>query len=346
MTRRRAPRVAVLLAALVPFAAACGDDGGGSSDTVRLRLGYFPSITHAPALVGVGTGIFERALGEQVTLDTQTFNAGPEAVEALFAGALDATFIGPNPAINAYARSDGEAIRIVSGASSGGAFLVVRPDITAPADLAGATLATPQLGNTQDVALRTWLREQGFAADNAGGGDVSVLPQENAATLDAFKAGEIDGAWVPEPWATRLVQEGGGAVLVDERDLWPDGEYVTTHLIVSTSFLEDHPGVVRNLLYGELEAIEYLAEEEARAQQVVNDGIEAITDKRLAEDVIAAAWPNLEFTVDPIASSLQKSADDAIAAGLLDEVDLRGIYAVELLNEVLADTGLAPVAGL
>jgi NitT/TauT family transport system substrate-binding protein len=346
MTRRRASPVAVVLAALVPFAAACGGDDGGSADTVRLRLGYFPSITHAPALVGVGTGIFERALGEQVTLDTQTFNAGPEAVEALFAGALDATFIGPNPAINAYARSDGEAIRIVSGASSGGAFLVVRPDITAPADLAGARLATPQLGNTQDVALRTWLRDQGFATDTAGGGDVSVLPQENAATLDAFKAGEIDGAWVPEPWATRLVQEGGGSVLVDERDLWPDGEYVTTHLIVRTSFLEEHPDAVRNLLYGELEAIEYLAEEEARAQQVVNDGIEAITDKRLAEDVIAAAWPNLEFTVDPIASSLQKSADDAIAAGLLDEVDLSGIYAVELLNEVLADTGLAPVAGL
>ncbi len=350
MTHRRTPRLALALAALLPLAAACGGDGGGgTSETakeVTLHLGYFPNITHAPALVGVGTGIFERSLGERVRLETQTFNAGPEAVEALFAGALDATFIGPNPAINAYAQSDGEAIRIVAGATSGGAFLVVRPDITAPAELEGATLATPQLGNTQDVALRAWLSGQGFAADASGGGDVSILPQENAATLDAFKAGQIDGAWVPEPWATRLIQEGGGVVLVDERDLWPDGKFVTTHLIVRTEFLEDHPDVIRNLLYGELEAIEYIGEDAARAQQVVNDGIEAITDKRIADEVIAGAWPNLEFTIDPIASSLRKSADDAIGAGLLDEVGLNCIYAIDLLNEVLADSGLDAVEGL
>jgi NitT/TauT family transport system substrate-binding protein len=345
-------RLVLALLATVPLVAACGDgDGGGdgtdaSADEVALRLGYFPNITHAPALVGVGADIFERTLGDGVTLETQTFNAGPEAVEALFAGALDASFIGPNPAINAYAQSDGEAIRIVSGSTSGGAFLVVEPEITTAADLEGASLATPQLGNTQDVALRTWLSDQGLTTDTSGGGDVSIVPQENAATLDAFKAGEIDGAWVPEPWATRLIQEGGGVVLVDERDLWPDGRYVTTHLIVRTEYLEQHPDVVRGLLYGELEAIEYIAENGTRAQHLVNDEIEAITDKRIADQVIQGAWPNFVFTVDPIASSLQQSASDAIAAGLLDEVDLSGIYSLDLLNEVLADTGLDPVEGL
>jgi NitT/TauT family transport system substrate-binding protein len=349
--RRPLLRLGLGLLAAVPLVAACGDGGGtdgaeASVDEVTLRLGYFPTITHAPALVGVGAGIFGRSLGDGVALETQTFNAGPEAVEALFAGALDASFIGPNPAINAYAQSGGEAIRIVSGATSGGAFLVVKPEITTVADLRGASLATPQLGNTQDVALRAWLSDQGLFTDTSGGGDVSILPQENAATLDAFKAGEIDGAWVPEPWATRLIQEGGGVVLVDERDLWPDGRYVTTHLAVRTDYLEEHPDVVRRLLYGELEAIEYLAEDEARAQDLVNDEIEAITEKRIAHRVIQGAWPNLEFTVDPIASSLQRSASDAIAAGLLDEVDLSGIYSLDLLNEVLADTGLDPVEGL
>jgi NitT/TauT family transport system substrate-binding protein len=294
----------------------------------------------------VRAGIFERTLGNTVELETETFEAGPDAVEALFAGALDATFIGPNPAINAYAQSAGRAIRIVSGATSGGAFLVVRPEITGPADLAGAELATPQLGNTQDVALRAWLSDQGHATDASGGGDVSILPQENAATLDAFTSGQIDGAWVPEPWATRLIQEGGGTVLVDERDLWPDGRYVTTHLVVRTEFLDEHPEAVRGLLYGELEAIEQMREDAGRAQQLVNDEIEALTGKRLAGEVLRGAWPNLEFTVDPISSSLLRSADDAVAAGLLEHVDLAGIYALDLLNEVLADTGLEPVQGL
>ena len=155
----------------------------------------------------------------------------------MFADAIDITFIGPNPAINAYAKSNGEAVRVISGSTSGGAFLVVRPDINTAQDLKGKKIATPSLGNTQDVALRAWLKSNGLATDTAGGGDVSVVPQENAQTLETFIAGTIDGAWVPEPWATRLIQDGGAKVLVDERDLWPDGKYVTTHLLVATKFL-------------------------------------------------------------------------------------------------------------
>jgi sulfonate transport system substrate-binding protein len=316
-----------------------------SGEHVTLRLGYFPNVTHATALVGVEQGIFAEALGDNVTLETSTFNAGGQAIEALFAEAIDASYIGPNPAINGFAKSDGAALRIVSGATSGGAFLVVKPEITSVADLAGTTLATPALGNTQDVALRAWLQVNGLSADESGGGDVSIRPQENGATLDSFKAGDIDGAWVPEPWATRLIQEGGGTVLVDERDLWPDGQYVTTHLIVATKFLDEHPDVVKRLLQGHVAATDFVNANPEESQQFANDGIEAITQNRMNDDVLAGAWTNLTFTTDPVAGSLQKSADDAIAIGLLEEVDLTGIYALDLLNEVLTEAGKPTVSG-
>jgi NitT/TauT family transport system substrate-binding protein len=334
-----------LLALLAALAAACGGDETAGEATT-LRLGYFPNVTHAPAIVGDLQGFFTDALGADVELELSYFNAGPSAVEALFGEAIDATFIGPNPAINAYSQSNGEAIRIIAGSTSGGAFLVVRPGIESVEDLVGTTLATPQLGNTQDVALRAWLAAQGLSFDTAGGGDVSIFPQSNADTLRAFQAGDIDGAWVPEPWATRLIQEGGGVVLIDERDLWPDGAYVTTHLIVRTEFLEENPNLVEDLLRGHLAAVRFVNDNPEEAQRITNDGIEAITGARLPDQVIAGAWENLTFTWDPIASSLQESADNAVGAGLLDPVDLSGIYALDILNRLLAAAGEATVEGL
>ncbi|MGQ0849198.1 MAG: ABC transporter substrate-binding protein [Actinomycetota bacterium] len=320
--------------------AGCGT-GAGESDVVR--LGYFPNLTHAPAVIGVAQGFFQEELGA-VEVQPSTFNAGPEAIEALFSEAIDMSFIGPNPAINAYLQSDGEAIRIVAGSTSGGAALVVTPDVHGPGDLVGRRLATPQLGNTQDVALRAWLRAQGLTSDLEGGGDVSVLPQSNAQTLETFQTGEIDGAWVPEPWATRLVVEGGGEVLVDERDLWPGGQFVTTHLIVRTSFVEQHPDLVGAVLRGLVRAVDYTNEFPVEAQQIVNEGIEGITRQRLAADLMAAAWQNLTFTVDPIAVSLRGSAEHAASVGLLEPVDLSGIYALELLNEILVELGREEVS--
>src|SRR6188508_187219 len=190
--------------------ASCSVGEGAEGDSVTLRLGYFPNVTHAPAIVGIENGILADSLGSNVVLEPHVFNAGPEVVEAIFNGALDASYIGPNPAINAFAQSDGQAIRIVSGTTSGGAALIVRNDITSPDQLTGTVLATPQLGNTQDVALRAWLLEQGYETDLEGGGDVSITPQANADALNAFIAGDIDGAWVPEPWSTRMVEEGEG----------------------------------------------------------------------------------------------------------------------------------------
>jgi NitT/TauT family transport system substrate-binding protein len=325
-----------------PSGAAPAAASGSLSGTVR--LGYFPNITHATAIVGVEAGLFQQALGSGVTFEPKSFNAGPAASEALLSGAIDATYIGPNPAINAFAKSNGSAIRIVAGATSGGAALVVKPAIASAADLKGRKLATPQLGNTQDVALRTWLADNGLKTDPTGGGDVSILPQDNAQTLEAFQSGSIDGAWVPEPWATRLVQEGGGKVLVDERSLWPNGRFVTTHLIVRTDFLTAHPDLVRALIAGDLAANDLVNSDPARAQQLTNQGIQKITGKSISDKVMAAAWPNLTFTFDPIASSLRTSADHAVKVGLLDQVNLDGIYDLTLLNGLLTKDGKATVA--
>lgn len=327
-----------LLAALA--LAACGGGGGKADDgRVTLRLGYFPNVTHAPAIVAVEEGLLQRALGPDVKLELSTFGSGTEASEALFSGAIDATFIGPNPAINGFAQSRGEALRIVAGTTSGGASLVVRPDITGPADLAGTTLATPSLGNTQDVALRAWLAEQGLETDTTGGGDVSIRPQENADTLTAFTDGQIDGAWVPEPWATRLVREGGGKRLVDERSLWPGGRFVSTHLVVATPYLEEHRSAVRGLVAGLLDALDAIAEDPDRARTVTNDGIERATTKRLPEATIDEAWTFLAFTADPLPKTLEGAKDDAVEVGLLEPVDLKGIYDLTILNELLAARG-------
>ncbi|HLF40705.1 MAG TPA: ABC transporter substrate-binding protein [Acidimicrobiia bacterium] len=351
-----AVRLAVVAVAAALGLSACGSDSaspsaaagavGAGHERVDLRLGYFPNVTHAAAVAGVEQGIFARALGDGVSLKAATFNAGPAAVEAIFAGALDATFIGPNPAVNAFARSGGEAIRVIAGATSGGASLVVQPTIRSIAALAGRKVATPQLGNTQDVALRAYLLSQGLETDPQGGGDVSIVPQDNAQTLEQFKSGAVSGAWVPEPWASRLVLEGGGKVLLDERTLWPDGQFVTTHLIVRTEFLREHADVVERLLQGHLEATGFVTANPAEAQKVVNAGILRITGKAIPDAVIAAAWGNMSFTWDPVAASLRQGAADAKAVGLLEAgTDLDGIYDLSLLNKLLAGRGQAEVTG-
>ncbi|MDQ3662540.1 MAG: ABC transporter substrate-binding protein [Actinomycetota bacterium] len=344
--RRLAPvlLVAAMVAGACNGTAPAAQNGEAGSEQATLRLGYFPNITHATAIVGVEKGVFNKSLGTDVTLETATFNSGPEAVEALFSDAIDASFVGPNPAINAWQQSQGEAIRIVSGATSGGAFLIVRKGIDAAEDLCGKTLSSPDLGNTQDVALRAWLKDQGLETDLEGGGDVSIVPQENAQILETFRSGDIDGAWMPEPWGTRLIDEGGGKVLVDERDLWAGGEYVTTHLIVASTFLDEHPDVIKKLLEGVVAANDFVNDNPDEAKDIVNDGIEALTGARMPDETMDKAWENLVFTLDPIASSLRKSAEDAVEVGLLEPVDLDGIYDLSLLNEVLVEAGRAEVS--
>jgi NitT/TauT family transport system substrate-binding protein len=343
------------LIALVPLAvglAACGGtsnaDSGGSAKSggtaPELRLGYFANVTHAPALIGVQNGLFTKELGD-TKLTTQVFNAGPDEVEALFGGAIDAAYIGPSPTINAYGQSDGDAIRIIAGAASGGAQLVVRNGINSSADLKGTTLASPQLGNTQDVALRTWLTDQGLKNSVKGGGDVTIAPTANADVLNLFKGGNLDGAWVPEPYASRLVLEGGGHVLVNEKDLWPGGQFVTTHLIVSTDFLKKYPDTVSALLKGHVAAVKLATDDATAAKDAVNKALVAAGGKALDAPVLDRAWSELTVTYDPIASALKQSAENGVSAGTTEKkVDLAGIYDLRPLNAVLKDQGLDAVS--
>ena len=345
---RRGRRVvaATMSAAALSVAAlaGCAAPSSPSGAAVTLRLGYFANITQAPALVGLKSGLFADALGTDTTLETVVFNAGPEAVEALFAGAIDAAFIGPNPAINAYTRSGGRALRIVSGSTSGGAFLVVSRDVSSVGDLEGRTVASPQLGSTQDVAVRWWLATQGYATDGSGGGAIAVVPQPNADALTAFKQGQIAGAWVPEPWATRLILEGGGHVLVDERDLWPAGTYPSTELVVSAQFLDDHPDQVDALLQGLVASIDLIAADPGASHVLANEAIADVVGKPLTDAVLAAGFKNLSFDVDPHAASLAQSAKHAQAVDLLDSADISEILDLSILNRVLRRLGRPEVS--
>ena len=342
------PRRVLVVALFLLTACGSAVQSAAPNDTgaLTLRLGYFPNLTHAPALIGLSRGYFASALGAKVTIETHTFNAGGDAVTALLSNSIDASFVGPNPTINAFAQSHGEAIRVIAGSTSGGALLVVKPDIASVAQLRGKKIADPQLGGTQDVALRWFLQSNGFHADTAGGGDVSVLPQDNAQTLTGFRQGQIDGAWVPEPWASRLVVEGKGHVLVDERNLWPGGQFVTTNLVVRTDFLRAHPIRVQALLEGLYQSVAFINANSTDSQAIANQAVAAVTGKTLAQGVVTGAWPHMTFTLDPLAASLKTSAQHAHAVGLLGTVDLSGIYDLRLLNKVLAAHNQAAVRGL
>ena len=340
--------VTLLVVWVLLLAAGCGggDRGTGAAPgpAANLRLGYFANVTHAAAIVGLDRGLFTHELGS-TKLATQVFDAGPAAVEALFGGALDAAYIGPSPAINAFLRSDGKAIRIIAGATSGGAQLVVRQGINTPADLRGKTLASPELGNTQDVALRAWLTRHGLRNSMQGGGDVTVVPTKNSDTLGLFKSGKLDGAWAPEPWASRLVLEAGGKALVNERDLWPAGQFVTTQLVVRTDYLQRHPQTVEALLRGHVAAVQWVTQNSAAAKTLVNNAISTLTGKPLKPEVNDRAWQNLTVTDDPIAASLHRSAEDAVAAGLATRpATLNGIYDLSDLNRILAQRDLPTVS--
>jgi NitT/TauT family transport system substrate-binding protein len=340
----------LLIAAALTLTGCGGATASGAMSTaapqLTLRLGFLPNLTHAPAVAGVDKGFLQTALGSGTRLTTQTFNAGPAAVEALFGGAIDAAYVGPNPAINGFIRSKGAALRIVSGATSGGAALVVQPKagIRTAADLRGRRIATPQLGNTQDVALRSWLQDNGLATDPRGGGDVRIVATENATTLQLFEQGQLDGAWVPEPWASRLVDEGHGTVLVDEATRWPGGQFPTTELIVARTFLDRHPDAVRRLVAGNVAAVDWLNAHPAEARTVVNQGLQRLSQRALSPQVLTDAWSHLGFSADPLAGLLQKEADMAGAVGLLASTDLRGIEDLRPLNAVLNGLGRATVS--
>ncbi|GAA3458624.1 ABC transporter substrate-binding protein [Saccharothrix longispora] len=344
----RARHAAVVLAALV--LAGCGYGSLRDADPTpvaasgpklsvdEVRIGHLPNVTHATPLVGVRDGFFAKELGGTGVADV-VFNAGPSLIEALNANAVDIGWIGPSPIVNGYARAGGVNLRVISGAASGGVRLVVRPEIASAQDLRGRRIASPQLGNTQDVALLTWLAEQGLRVDaRSGRGDVSVVRTDNAEMPSAYRTGAIDGAWAPEPTAAKLVAEGG-KVLLEESDLWPDGEFATTNVVVSQRFLAEHRDVVAAVLRGSVAANAWINANPGPAKESVNGALRRLTGKALPAEVIDRAWESVEFTDDPLASTLETQAGHAAHVGLIEPPDLRGLYDLSLLNDVLRAAG-------
>ncbi len=346
-------RTIAVIAALPLLLTACGygsestDDGKQNqvaADAKKLsadevKIGYFPNLTHAAALVGVQEGLLQKELGG-TTIKASTFDAGPSEIEALNAGSIDIGWIGPSPAINGYTKSDGKNLRIIGGSASGGVKLVVNPDkIKSLKDVKGKKIATPQLGNTQDVAFLNWIAEQGWKVDaESGKGDVSVVRTDNKITPDAYKSGSIDGAWVPEPTASKLVSEGG-KVLLDESTLWPDKKFVITNIIVSQKFLKDHPDVVEAVLRGSVKTNEWINANPEKAKASANAALKQLSGKELPAEVIDPAWKSVTFLDDPLAATLNTEAEHAVKAGLLEKPNLKGIYDLTLLNKVLKAEG-------
>jgi len=315
---------------------------GWAQSAISIRVGAFPNITHSQAMVGKATGAFEKAMGPGVKIDWKSFNAGPAAIEALFAGAIDMTYIGPNPTISDYVRSNGEALRVVAGASSGGAALVVRNDsgIQSAADFHGKKIASPQLGNTQDVALRSWMKANGLKSRDKGG-DVQIIPLANPDQLTLFLKKELDAAWAPEPWAARLIREGNGRLFLDERNLWPNGQFVCANLVVSVKFLKEHPDLVKSWLRAHVELTDWINGHLPEAKTILNQQIQKETGKALPQGLLDEAFGRMQVTYDPLRASLLTSAKSAFEAGFLGRQmpDLSNLYDLSLLNQVLNEKG-------
>jgi NitT/TauT family transport system substrate-binding protein len=338
--------VAAGAAAITLIAAGCGSSGtSSSSDPVTLRLGFLENITHASALVGIKQGYFTKDLGSGVKLHLVPFSTGTQEATALLAGQLDAAYVGPNPAIKAWQTTNGQLIKVISGAASGGAQLVVKSGITSAAQLKGQKLATPSLGNTQDVALRFWLKQHGLTATQTGGGDVHITPiTPNSDAVLAFQSGQIAGGWEPAPYDAEMVALGGH-VLVNEASLWPQGRFVTTNLVVTQSFLAAHPSAVNGLLKGQIQANNFINGSKPAAETAANAELASLTSKPLKPSALAASFAQITFTNDPVASSLMTDAQHAISVGLLKPVsNLGGLYDLGPLNKQLTAAGQPQVS--
>jgi NitT/TauT family transport system substrate-binding protein len=344
---------AAVAAAVTVLAAGCGSSASSSSGSsagssgsataakqVTLRLGFLENITHASALIAIKQGYFTKELGSNVTLKLTPFSTGTEEATALLAGQLDAAYVGPNPAIKAWQTSGGKEISVISGSASGGAALVVKKGITSPAQLKGQKLATPSLGNTQDVSLRHWLKTKGLTATSTGGGDVPITPiTPNSDAVLAFKSGSIAGGWEPAPYDAEMVAAGGHE-LVNEASLWPQGQFVTTELVATQSFIKDNPAVISDLLKGQIDADNFIKASKTQAESVANAELAAVSGKSLAPAIVAASFDQITFTNDPIGPSLITDASNAVGVGLLKPVsDLNAIYDLGPLNKLLTAAG-------
>jgi NitT/TauT family transport system substrate-binding protein len=308
----------LLLALTLAFAAsACG--ASTESAPAEIRVAHFANITHIQPLVGLKRGDFQQEMGG-ITIRPIVFNAGPALIEALFAGDVDIGYVGPSPAVNGYRQSGGQALRIVAGAVSGGAAFVVRPDagITTPADLAGKKLASPQIGNTQDVALRHYLGLHGLKTKEQGG-NVEIVNLSNADIFTLFKRKEVHGAWVPEPWASRLIVDAGGHLLVDEASLWPEGTFATTVVVVRKEFLDKHPDLVDRWLRAHVHVTEWVNANQPEAKAVIREELLRLTGASLSDPVVDQAFSRIKPVDDPMEAVVKTQAEHAFALGYLGD---------------------------
>ena len=334
-------KTSVLLAAITVIGYGCRPSEP-ESGAKSVRLAYFPNVTHAAALVGTGRGTFASALESGIELKELVFNAGPTEIEALFGDQVDIGYIGPGPALNGFLKSRGKALKIIAGASSGGASLVVRADsgITEIKGLAAKRVASPQTGGTQDISLRHALSAAGLASTDKGG-NVTLLPTANADTLTLFIKKELDAAWAPEPWVARLVKEAGGKILVDERNEWPNRKFATTVVIARTKFLERNPDLVRRFIAAHLDVLDWMNENPDETRRIIGERIKALTKKAIPEDVLKDALSRTDFTHDPLRGTVLTFADWARELGFQRESRdaLGGLFELSMLNEELTKRG-------
>ncbi len=327
----------VALAVVASGCASSASRSRGSADTIR--LGVFPNLTHAPGLVAIQGGIFDKDLSP-AKVEVHPFNSGSDASAALLSGSLDATYIGPGPTLSMWVKSD--KVAVVSGVTSGGASFVVRKgvSISSAQDLHGKKVAVPGIGNTQDVALRTWLEDRGLKAKDDGG-DVAIVPVDNPELPQVFRSGDVDAAWEPEPWPSLLESQGLATRFIDEATLWPDGKFVTTLLVVSKGYLDAHPEVVKKLVQANFDAIEQIESDPDGAKADARSELVTLGASTLPEDVLDSAWNKLEFSWDPLVSALRTNARNAFATKAIEEDpgDLAGLVQLNYLNSVLASAG-------
>lgn len=288
-----------------------------AAEKVVIRFGHFPNITHAQGVIAhrlsrQGKGWFEQRLGPDVQIQWFTYNAGPSAMEAIFAGSLDLTYVGQGPTLNAHFKSEGEEMRVISGAATGGAALVVRPDVAlkTAADFRGKTIASPQLGNTQDISCRAWLKAQGFKVTQIGG-EVRVLPVANPDQLGSFQSRQVDAAWTVEPWVTRLEREAGGKVFLE------DSNVQTTWLVSSAKFLQAHRELAKKVAQANVELTQWIQAHPEEAQQLLAAELKEETRATIPPEAIAQAWQRIKFTADVSPQLLTKAVQDMKDAGFV-----------------------------
>jgi NitT/TauT family transport system substrate-binding protein len=288
-----------------------------AQEKTTIRFGHFPNITHAQGVIAHALsrrdkGWFEQRLGSNVEIQWFTYNAGPSAMEAIFAGSLDVTYVGPGPALNAYFKSNGEEIRVISGVANGGAALLVKANspIRAPTDFRGKKIATPQLGNTQDISCRAWLKAQGFKVTQTGG-DVMVIPTANPDQLALFENGGVEGVWTVEPWVTRLERDAKARVFLEDKDT------ITTWLVSSVKFLRNRRELAKKIADANVELTKWIQQNQAEAQKLLIEELKAETRADFVTDVVAQAWNRIQFTSDVSRDLIAKSVQDGKDAGFL-----------------------------